>query len=461
MPFLFSALAIRAVGRTAGVVVREVRDQFADGQIMAGTKQPDYAPVIDICTAASLRELTTPALLAVLTPVIVGFGIGWQALGGFLAAVILTGQLMANYLSNSGGAWDNAKKYIEDGHHGGKGSEAHKAAVIGDTVGDPFKDTAGPALNPLIKVMNLVSLLMLPAIINLEDRRQRARFAVAGVAAVVLIAAIVYSSRRTEGIAAASTPAAPAAEARSNRRLSPPMFVLALGPTSSTESWFDKATSAPPCSSPSAIIFADPGDLLPFAASSARRLAATLHRVPDSPRRRWDRRSVRAASLVRHRGDLVGYCRIGRLPSLRNRNWSGCSRPRTSPRPKASSRSTARSRSCWSALRADRAPFTPIDRRRDSPRCATGVRSPTTSSADRLWAVWNHYPGHSSAKCSRHPGGRRARHLIAIVVIALIVAGIAWFAWTTLRNRPTSSRSLMPLLSRIRDPTAHENAEQR
>ena len=172
MPFLFSALAIRAVGRTAGVVVQEVRSQFADGQIMAGTKKPDYGPVIDICTAASLRELATPALLAVLTPVIIGFGIGWQALGGFLAAVILVGQLMANYLSNAGGAWDNAKKYIEDGHHGGKGSDAHKAAVIGDTVGDPFKDTAGPALNPLIKVMNLVSLLMLPAIITLRGRRR-------------------------------------------------------------------------------------------------------------------------------------------------------------------------------------------------------------------------------------------------------------------------------------------------
>ena len=134
--------------------------QFADGKIMAGEKQPDYGPVIDICTAASLRELATPALLAVLTPVIIGFGINYFALGAFLAAVILTGQLMANYLSNSGGAWDNAKKYIEDGHEGGKGSDAHKAAVIGDTVGDPFKDTAGPALNPLIKVMNLVSLLI-------------------------------------------------------------------------------------------------------------------------------------------------------------------------------------------------------------------------------------------------------------------------------------------------------------
>ena len=167
--FLFSALAIRAVGRTAGVVVQEVRNQFADGKIMSGERKPDYGPVIDICTKASLRELVTPALLAVLTPVIIGFGIGYVALGAFLAAVILTGQLMANYLSNSGGAWDNAKKYIEDGHEGGKGSEAHKAAVIGDTVGDPFKDTAGPALNPLIKVMNLVSLLILPAIIALSE----------------------------------------------------------------------------------------------------------------------------------------------------------------------------------------------------------------------------------------------------------------------------------------------------
>ena len=167
--FLFSSLAIRAVQRTAGVVVQEVRDQFADGKIMSGERLPDYAPVIDICTKASLRELVTPALLAVLTPVIIGFGIGYLALGAFLAAVILTGQLMANYLSNAGGAWDNAKKYIEDGNEGGKGSDAHKAAVIGDTVGDPFKDTAGPALNPLIKVMNLVSLLLLPAIISLSN----------------------------------------------------------------------------------------------------------------------------------------------------------------------------------------------------------------------------------------------------------------------------------------------------
>ncbi len=199
VPFLFSALSIRAVGRTAGVVVQEVRNQFADGKIMAGTKKPEYGPVIDICTEASLRELMTPALLAVLTPVIVGFGIGWQALGGFLAAVILTGQLMANYLSNAGGAWDNAKKYIEDGHHGGKGSEPYKAAVIADTVGDPFKDTAGPALNPLIKVMNLVSLLTLPAIISTQDQDGK-RLAIAAVALLILAASVVRSSRQSATI---------------------------------------------------------------------------------------------------------------------------------------------------------------------------------------------------------------------------------------------------------------------
>jgi K(+)-stimulated pyrophosphate-energized sodium pump len=208
--FLFSGLAIRAVGRTAGVVVQEVRRQFADGKIMSGEKRPDYGPVIDICTAASLRELATPALLAVLTPVIIGFGINYFALGAFLAAVILTGQLMANFLSNSGGAWDNAKKYIEDGHEGGKGSDAHKAAVIGDTVGDPFKDTAGPALNPLIKVMNLVSLLILPAVINLQDN-SGVRFTIAGVALVILLASIAFSKRRAPGMAAAPTEQAPAA----------------------------------------------------------------------------------------------------------------------------------------------------------------------------------------------------------------------------------------------------------
>jgi K(+)-stimulated pyrophosphate-energized sodium pump len=206
VPFLFSALAINAVSRTAGVVVQEVRRQFADGKIMSGEKQPDHGPVIDICTSASLRELATPALLAVLTPVIVGFGIGFTALGAFLAAVILVGQLMANYLSNAGGAWDNAKKYIEDGNEGGKGSDAFRAAVIADTVGDPFKDTAGPALNPLIKVMNLVSLLMLPAIIAMADVDPETNIAspngasqlIALGAFVVLVGAIAFSKRKKE-----------------------------------------------------------------------------------------------------------------------------------------------------------------------------------------------------------------------------------------------------------------------
>jgi K(+)-stimulated pyrophosphate-energized sodium pump len=156
--------------------------------------------VVDICNTASLRELATPALLAILTPVIIGFGMNVYARGAFLAAVILTGLLMANFLSNAGGAWDNAKKYIEDGHDGGKGSDAHKAAVVADTVGDPFKDTAGPALNPLIKVMNLISLLILPAIISLSDN-DAARYAIAAVALVVLLGAVAFSKRATESIA--------------------------------------------------------------------------------------------------------------------------------------------------------------------------------------------------------------------------------------------------------------------
>jgi K(+)-stimulated pyrophosphate-energized sodium pump len=205
--FMFSSLAIRAVGRTAGTVVQEVRRQFADGKIMSGEKRPDYGPVIDICTTASLRELATPALLAVLTPVIIGFGVNFYALGAFLAAVILTGQLMANFQNNAGGAWDNAKKYIEDGAEGGKGSEAHKAAVIGDTVGDPFKDTAGPALNPLIKVMNLVSLLLLPAIINTQDD-DALRYIVAGVSLVVLLGAIAFSKRGGQAMDAPHEPVA-------------------------------------------------------------------------------------------------------------------------------------------------------------------------------------------------------------------------------------------------------------
>ncbi|HMD44757.1 MAG TPA: sodium-translocating pyrophosphatase [Acidimicrobiales bacterium] len=207
--FLFSSLAIRAVGRSAGTVVQEVRRQFREHPgIMDYTERPEYGRVISICTAAAQRELATPALLAILSPVIVGFGINYRALGAFLAGAILTGQLMANTLSNSGGAWDNAKKYIEDGHEGGKGSDAHTAAVIGDTVGDPFKDTAGPALNPLIKVMNLVSLLILPAVITLQHHNA-ARYAIAAVALVVLLGAIAFSKRKTEGVGGGEPGAAP------------------------------------------------------------------------------------------------------------------------------------------------------------------------------------------------------------------------------------------------------------
>ena len=187
------------------------------------TEKPEYGRVISICTAASQRELATPALLAVLSPVIVGFGINYIALGAFLTGTILTGQLMANFLSNSGGAFDNAKKYIEDGHLGGKGSESHKAAVIGDTVGDPFKDTAGPALNPLIKVMNLVSLLILPAVITLRHH-DAARFSVAAAALVVLLVSIAFSKRSTT---MAEPEAAVPAAAHLNQGLEPEATVPA------------------------------------------------------------------------------------------------------------------------------------------------------------------------------------------------------------------------------------------
>jgi K(+)-stimulated pyrophosphate-energized sodium pump len=210
--FLFSALAIRAVGRAAARVVIEVRNQFRDHPgIMAGTEQPDYERVVDICTRTSLRELMTPGLLAVLAPVFVGFALEAEALGAYLAGAILTGQLLAVMLSNSGGAWDNAKKLVEEGLYGGKGSEAHKATVIGDTVGDPFKDTAGPALNPLIKVMNLVALLIAPLVVTLADD-VGVRVAVAVGALVILAGAIWYSkSQKAEELVPADRPPTPEA----------------------------------------------------------------------------------------------------------------------------------------------------------------------------------------------------------------------------------------------------------
>ncbi|HBO54711.1 sodium-translocating pyrophosphatase [Janibacter terrae] len=197
--FLFSGLAINAVTVAAGSIVHEVRRQFREHPgIMAGTEKPEYARVVDICTRDSLTKLATPGLLAALTPIIVGFGLGIGALAGFLAGAIACGALMAVFLANSGGAWDNAKKIVEDGKHGGKGSSGHEAAVIGDTVGDPFKDTAGPAINPLIKVMNLVAVLIAPAIITLylgDDTDQMIRWGIALVAFVVIVGALLYSKR--------------------------------------------------------------------------------------------------------------------------------------------------------------------------------------------------------------------------------------------------------------------------
>ena len=196
--FLFSGLAINAVSRAAGAVIFEVRRQFREHPgIMEGTELPEYGKVVDIVTRDSLRELATPGLLAVLTPLAVGFGLGIGALGSFLAGTIATGTLMAVFLSNSGGAWDNAKKFVEDGHFGGKGSEAHTATVVGDTVGDPFKDTAGPAINPLIKVMNLVALLIAPAVVSMDLNGQTgARAALAAAAIAIVVASIVISKRR-------------------------------------------------------------------------------------------------------------------------------------------------------------------------------------------------------------------------------------------------------------------------
>jgi K(+)-stimulated pyrophosphate-energized sodium pump len=199
--FLFSGLAISAVARAAGRVVLEVRDQFRNNPgIMDGTVRPDYARVVDICTKDSLRELATPGLLAVLAPISVGFFLGWGPLGAYLAGAIAAGVLMAIFLANSGGAWDNAKKLVEDGNYGGKGSAAHEATIIGDTVGDPFKDTAGPALNPLIKVMNLVALLIAPTVVKYGVNGPHDNAAVRVIVGVIalggIVTAVVISKRQ-------------------------------------------------------------------------------------------------------------------------------------------------------------------------------------------------------------------------------------------------------------------------
>lgn len=204
--FLFSGLAISAVGRAAGAVVFEVRRQFKEiPGIMEGTGRPEYGKVVDICTRDSLRELATPGILAIFAPLAVGFGLGVSALGSYLAGAIAAGTLMAVFLANSGGAWDNAKKLVEDGTHGGKGSEAHAATIIGDTVGDPFKDTAGPAINPLLKVMNLVALLAVPLIVKFSYGTEASdviRFSIAGVSVAIIVIALLITKARPVAIGA-------------------------------------------------------------------------------------------------------------------------------------------------------------------------------------------------------------------------------------------------------------------
>jgi K(+)-stimulated pyrophosphate-energized sodium pump len=197
IPWLFSSLTINAVSRAASLIVLEVRRQFRIPGLMEGKVKPDYKQAVGICTVAAQKELTGLALLAVLAPLIIGLTLQVEALGGFLAGVILSGQLLAVFMANAGGAWDNAKKLIEDGLMGGKGSDAHKAAVVGDTVGDPLKDTAGPALNPMIKVINLVSLLAAPIMIQYRRMTPPIIIIVLAMLAAAIIA-IWYSKRTGE-----------------------------------------------------------------------------------------------------------------------------------------------------------------------------------------------------------------------------------------------------------------------